>query len=769
MKNSRKLSVLLLPVLLLASCQQTSNSVPGSVNPSVPGSPSTVKPSTGDSTTGSNHGSNTGSTTPEKDAIELVSTTTTVERGGTITLRVRVNKNIADRTVNFELKNPSLDGRYISFVNNKQNKIEGAVSCAIKGERKGSATVVITMHDSTQTEKLEVPVTITDKLNTPDRVWNVLANKQSYTFTAKPTDESLVTAKNTTVTKVTSKSIVVTDGDKNPIKIDTKNVNSASLINGGLNYGETLNLGGFPMDHDGNVDLEGAVDESQGFDNKSVLTNYFNGDLADIYGITLDKNGKAMYIAKSKKSGEFLNHLQAFTNDNGYVDASTLTGLGSNSYTPFNYLSYYGNNSVRLSADIHAVSGYYGLKAVNSSWLAFDKDYSNIYDLNSYAPVADDTSTPDVNEADMVGMKHAYAKILIWNMMSPTTFVPTLLNYIGSAGEQNFKWSEFAALVDVKINVLGNDNLSLTLSGGDDIQNYCSMEFPELTGTFSNVSSTKLDDMTEVNSFVNRTDLEAEAVNYSDTFNKMCDYINNAHEYRETMYDGSTISIDLYQKDGQYFFIDYSAGYLEIVNDNLEAGESPASKVAYFADADKKAWEVIFNDDYSINTLAPVQLQGGGTADYSLLENQLSASNFYTTKQTTWKSGNPLLATFSQNMFSPFSGYDRGFVSYSPLTWVSVFSDYWTGITVEDDSYGTWMTIVSPTLNDTGDVTKVSMTRAMSQGDSSSYSVFYPNSISACGEGESLAAMEDAIGSDFATWFRGVLSKHTNEIEEINA
>lgn len=750
--------MLLLPLLVLTGCDNNS----ASARPSGSSTNSAVT-----STTGSNS-SNTGSSTPtpepEKDAIELVSNTTDVERDGTITLRVRVNKNIADRTVNFKLKTPKDDGKIISFVDAKDNVLEGTVSCVIKGLRTGQATVVISMHDKTQSDTLEVPVTVTTKLNTPDRVWNTIANKQSYTFTAKPVNESEVTASNTTVTRVTSKSIVVTDGNGNPVKVNASDVNSSNLINGGLSYSRKLNLGGFPMDKDGNAVLDGTTDEDHGFSTKSVLTNYFNGDLADVYGITLDKNGRAMYIAKNAKTGEFYNHLQAFTNDEGYVNSSTLSGLGTDSYTPYNYLSYYGNNSVRLSADIHSVSGFYGFKAVNKNWLSFTKNFDNVYELDSYAPVPDDTSTTEENEADMKGMKFAYAKMLIWNMMSPNTFVPALLNFIGDAGEANFKWSEFASLVDVKINILANDNLSLSLSGTSELSNYYSQDFPELIGTLSNVSSTTLNDLTDINTFVNRTDLEATDITFSDDFTKMVNYISSAQEYKETMYDGSSFPIDLYQKDGEFFFIDYSKAYLDLVNEDAQTEDEKAKKVGYFADADKKGWEVIFNEDYTIESLGPVELQGGGQADYSVLENQISANNFYTTRQKTWNLKNDLLATFSQTMFAPFSGYDKGFVSYSPLTWVSVFSDYWSGVEAEEDTYGTWMTIVSPTLNDEGNVTKVSMTRAMSQGDSSSYSVFYPNSISACGEGETVESMTDSL----KTWYKSVQGKHTNEIEAIN-
>ena len=758
MKKSRTLSLLLLPLLVLTGCDQNSAS-------SRPSGNSNTTISTTGSASSNTGSSNKPSTDPEpaKDAIELVSNTTDVERDGTITLRVRVNKNIADRTVNFKLKTPKDDGRIITFVNAKNNVLEGTVSCVIKGLRTGQATVVITMHDKTQSDTLEVPVTVTTKLNTPDRVWNTIANKQSYTFTAKPVDEASVTAANTTVTRVTSKSVVVTDGSGNPIKVNASDISSSNLINGGLSYSRKLNLGGFPMDKDGNAVLEGTTDEDHGFSNKSVLTNYFNGDLADIYGITLDKNGRAMYIAKNAKTGEFYNHLQAFTNDEGYVNSSTLSGLGTNSYTPFNYLSYYGNNSVRLSADIHSVSGFYGFKAVNKDWLKFDKNFNNVYELNSYAPVPDDTSTTEENEADMQGMKFAYAKMLIWNMMSPTTFVPALLNYIGDAGEANFKWSEFASLVDVKINILSNDNLSLSLSGTSELSNYYSQDFPELIGTLSNVSNTNLTDLADVNTFVNRTDLEATDITFSDDFTKIVNYISNAQEYKETMYDGSSFPIDLYQKDGEFFFIDYSKAYLDLVNEEAQQESDKAKKVGYFADADKKAWEVIFNDDYTIESLGPVELTSGGQADYSLFESQISASNFYTTRQTTWNMKNSLLATFSQTMFAPFSGYDKGYVSYSPLTWVSVFSDYWTGVKAEEDTYGNWMTIVSPTLNDEGNVTKVSMTRAMSQGDSSSYSVFYPNSISACGEGEAVESMTDSL----KTWYKSVQGKHTTEIETI--
>lgn len=745
MKHTKKITMLLLPLMLLSSCNNKSNSN------------STTGTQT-NSTTTNGSTSTTPTPAPVENPIEVLSDVTTVEKDGKITLRFRVNKNIADRTVNISFKDPKNDSRLLSIVGSKSNILSGVVSCVVKGSRPGIATLVISMHDANQSETLELPITVVNKLNTPDRVWDSVAEKGSYTFTSKPLDETKVTASNTTVTRVTDKSIVVTDGSNNPIKVDASKVQSKNLINGGLSYSNTLNIGGFPMDSEGVAHLDGVAATEGGA--KSVLNNYFNGELADIYGVTLDKNGKAMYIAKNKKTNEFYNNLQAFTNDAGYVNQNSLSGLGSKAYTPFNNLPYYGNNSVRTSGDIHGTSGYYGLKAVNSTWLKFDKDFSNVYDIESYAPVADDTSTKE-SEADMVGMQHAYAKILIWNMMSPTTFVPALLNFLGT-DEANFKWSEFAELIDVKITVLSNESFSLSLSGNEELSNFYNGDFPELVGTLSAVSSTTLNDLTDVNTFVSRTDLEATAITYSDEFNKMVSYISDAKEYKVSMYDGTSFNIDVYSKDGSYLFYDYSKGFIDMVNGSAEEGEDPVEKVGWFADADNKGWQVVFNDDYSVKQLTKLELNSGGQADYATVETQL-ASNMYNKRQSTWRQGNPLLDTFSQTMFAPFSGYDKGFVSYSPLAWVSVFSDYWSNVTAEEDAYGSWMTIISPSFDDDGNVNKVSMTRSMSQGDSSSYSVFYPNTVSCCKEGESIEAMDDVMKA----WFKDIRSKHTSEITVI--
>ncbi len=752
MKKIKALSLLILPLLVLSSCDNKSNSTASnSVNSSVNSNTATSQKGT-DSTVPE----------PEKDAIEIISTTTEVEVGGQITIRVRVNKNIADRTVNFTFKNVNKDKQILNIKKATKYVLDGVVACTIEGKKAGTGTLVISMHDSTQTDTKELDINVVTKLNTPDRVWNTISEKTSYTFTSKPVDESLVKTDNTTITRVTKSSVVVTDGNNDAIKVDSHKINQKYLINGGLSYTYNLNLGGFPMDKDGNAVLEGTTDENAGFSNKTVLTNYFNGDLADVYGITLDKNGNAMYIAKNKKTGKFYNNLQAFKNDSGYVNSKTLSGLGTNSYSPSNYLTYYGNNSVRTSGDIYNASGFYGFKAVNSNWLSFTKDYSNIYKLVSSAPTEIDNTSTDESVDYMSGMKKAYAKILIWNMMSPTTFVPALINYIGDTGETSFRWSDFAALVDVSITVISNSDLSISLSGTSDLTNYYSDSFPELIGTLSDVDNTTLGGMTDVNNFVSRTDLEATKLAYASEFEKMVDYINDADEYKLTYYSGSSINIDLYWKENSYLFFDYSTGYLDLVRE--EDPTENVAKVGYVADADKKAWEVVLNDDYTVSQISPVSLTTGGQADYSTLESQLT-TNIYAKKQTSFKknddgSYNSILDTFTQTKFAPFSGYDAGYVSYSPLAQVSIFGDFWTNITINENSYGSWMTILSPKSDADGNITSVSMSRAMSQGDSSSYSIWYPNTFSSTGEGESLNAMDDGL----KTVVSDILSKHTSEI-----
>lgn len=753
MKKIKALSLLILPLLVLSSCDnnKSNSTASNSVNSSVNSNTATSQKVT-DSTVPE----------PEKDAIEIISTTTEVEVGGQITIRVRVNKNIADRTVNFTFKNVNKDKQILNIKKATKYVLDGVVACTIEGKKAGTGTLVISMHDSTQTDTKELDINVVTKLNTPDRVWNTISEKTSYTFTSKPVDESLVKTDNTTITRVTKSSVVVTDGNNNAVKVDSHKIKQKYLINGGLSYTYNLNLGGFPMDKDGNAVLEGTTDENAGFSNKSVLTNYFNGDLADVYGITLDKNGNAMYIAKNKKTGEFYNNLQAFKNDNGYVNSKTLSGLGTNSYSPSNYLTYYGNNSVRTSGDIYNASGFYGFKAVNSNWLSFTKDYSNIYKLVSSAPSEIDNTSTDESVDYMSGMKKAYAKILIWNMMSPTTFVPALINYIGDTGETSFRWSDFAALVDVSITVISNSDLSISLSGTSDLTNYYYDSFPELIGTLSDVDNTTLGGMTDVNAFVSRTDLEATKLAYASEFEKMVDYINDADEYKLTYYSGSSITIDLYWKENSYLFFDYSTGYLDLVRED-DPTENVA-KVGYVADADKKAWEVVLNDDYTVSQIQPVSLTSGGQADYSTLESQLT-TNIYAKKQTSFKknddgSYNSILDTFTQTKFAPFSGYDSGYVSYSPLAQVSIFGDFWTNITISENSYGSWMTILSPKSDADGNITSVSMSRAMSQGDSSSYSIWYPNTLACTGEGESLNAMDDGL----KTVVSDIMSKHTSEI-----
>lgn len=752
MKKIKALSLLILPLLVLASCNDNkTNSTAGNSNNSSINSNNSTSQKTTDSTTPE----------PEKDVIEVISTTTEVEVGGQINIRVRVNKDIADRTVNFSFKNTNKDKQIMTIKKATKNVLSGVVACTIEGKKAGTGTLVISMHDSTQTETKELAINVVTKLNTPDRVWNTIAEKDSYTFTAKPADESKVTASNTTITRVTKSSVVVTDGNNDAIKVDANKINSTYRINGGLSYSNSLNLGGFPMDKDGNAFLEGTTDEDKGFTNKSVLTNYFNGDLADVYGITLDKNGNAMYIAKNKKTNEFYNNLQAFKNDAGYVNSKTLSGLGTSSYSPANYLTYYGNNSVRTSGDIYNASGFYGFKAVNSSWLSFTKDYSNVYDLVSSAPSEIDSTSTDDSVDYMSGMKKAYAKILIWNMMSPTTFVPALINFIGNS-ETSFRWSDFAALVDVSITVIDNSNLSISLSGTSDLTNYYSDSFPELIGTVSDVSSTSLSSLTDVNTFVSRTDLEATKLSYSTEFENMVSYINNAVEYKITYYSGSSISFDVYWKENKYLFYDYSTGYLELLRE--EYPTENLGKVGYVADADGKAWEVLLNDDYTVSSVTTVKLNDGTQADYSTLEAQLS-TNVYAKKQTSFKlnddgSYNEILNTFSQTKMAPFSGYDAGYVSYSPLAQVSIFSDYWTNITASENSYGSWITILAPTSDADGNITSVSMSRALSQGDSSSYSIWYPNAISCTREGEALNSMADGL----KTVVSDILGKHTTDI-----
>ena len=753
MKKSKTLAILILPLLVLSSCDSKSNTSTSSAGV------------VSNNSASNNSGTTSNSTTEEKEPIEVISTVNEVEVKGTITIRVRVNKNIADRTVDFTYKNGLADRKIFKIKNAKSNKLEGVVSCVIEGVKFGEGTLLISMHDKTQTETKELPIKVVTMLNTPKDVWRVVANNSSYTFTSKPADESKVTASNTTVTRVTDKSIVVTDGSNSPIKVTGSDINTTYRVNDNLSYSNTLNIGGFPMDKDGNASLDGAIDEDKGFSNKSVLTNYFNGDLVDIYGITTDKNGNVMYIAKNKKTGEFYNNLQAFTNDNGYVTSDTMSGLAEESYNPFNYLTYYGNNSVRTSGDVHGSSGYYGLNAINYSWLTFDKDYSNVYTLTSSAPTEIDSSSSEDDKTDyMEGMKYGFAKILIWNMMSPKTFVPTLLNYIGSVGETSFKWSEFAELVNVSITVLSNSDLSISLSAGNDLNNYYSAGLPEMIGTISDVNSTDLSGLTEVNTFTNRTDLEATTITYNETFSKMVNYINEADEYKLAYYDGSTIEIDIYGKSGSYLVYDYSATYLDLIRE--EYPKETISKVGWFADADKKAWQVTLNDDYTVNTISKVELTDGSQADYSTFETS-NKSNIYTLSEKAFKldkegNWNSYLNTFSQTMYAPFSGYDKGFVSYSPIAQEGIFSDFWSNVSPDANKYGTWMTILSPTTDDEGNVTKVSMTRAMSQADSSSYSIYYPNAFSCTGEGESLEAMDDG----FKTIAKDIMSKHSSEITE---
>lgn len=285
---------------------------------------------------------------------------------------------------------------------------EGSISIKVKGLRTGTATLVATSVANPNI-KASVTINVVAIKGSLRTVWKAVSEYTNYTITSYDPDESETDP--TSIVKVTEDAIVVTDKDGNALS---------------------------------HQDVVTGVD-----DNDEDVT-----ETMDFYGTAISSSGYAYYLVKKAADGSWYTPKSSIQTGAGLLTKDNFHGLKDE------------------ASSFLDVCSYYGLQAINYSWLSNKKDETNTYSIEG--------SDSDINSA--------YTEALLWGLVDPAGKTTALS---ADAYASGYTASEAAALIDTTITVVDNKTVSITITESADIGGKTHVAY------LTDIGTTTLDDNTK--------------------------------------------------------------------------------------------------------------------------------------------------------------------------------------------------------------------------------------------------------------------------------
>lgn len=149
-----------------------------------------------------------------------------------------------------------------------------------------------------------------------------------------------------------------------------------------------------------------------------------------ILGAAIDKNGYAFYLQQTA-AGEYVTAGEVIKTSAGLLNSTNFKGAGVNATSP------------------NGISDFFGLQAVNPSWLTAEKASSNVYELGGDD---DKGGNPD------------FAECVLWQLVDPNGFMETVQSGVTS-------FADIADKVDVTITCTASDNLTISVDTNSVVYN----------------------------------------------------------------------------------------------------------------------------------------------------------------------------------------------------------------------------------------------------------------------------------------------------------
>lgn len=399
------IKLLLLSSLALTGCNTNTSS---SVEPSSPSTDNTTTTTT----------DTTPSTTEVYPNATVTSKSTSyqVERKQSITVRVTVSTQASSKFANFELVQ---DEEYVTI--DESASLTGVTAITLTGKKAGTAKLVATAAVNPNA-KLEILITVIGSIPAVSKVWEKVVDKTNYTVDVSraPTEDEVDANGWDDDDAVPSARIRVTD------KAIVREVATS-------------------VDKD--LKATWGADSALHQDYTDTTNNTTHS--VDQYGYGIDKNGYAITLAKDNNTFMDSSELSVIKTSSGLLDKDTFLGAGENATSP------------------NDVGTFFGLQAINPSWLPSTKDKSNIYSLDG------DGLDEDSEEKTYL----AFAETLLWEMVDFAGFYQVLASGTTS-------YVDLAAYVSTSITALSTNSISFEVIVNDGYT---------YTATLSNVGTTKIE------------------------------------------------------------------------------------------------------------------------------------------------------------------------------------------------------------------------------------------------------------------------------------
>ena len=309
----------------------------------------------------------------------------TIEKGGSTTIRFTVTSTAA-KTLTFAVEQ---DKEIVSI----PEDVAAGISVTVTGKAIGKATLVATSTvnpDSVARVSIEVVRPIAPLQS----VWNKVIGFDNYTLdiTRTPTNTELAEHDDWTEETAVPVSKVKTTAD--------------SII----------------------YEVAGEVGDDLTTTYGPAYHSTQTGN--SILGAAIDKNGYAFYLQQTA-AGEFVTAGEVIKTSAGLLNSTNFKGAGVNATSP------------------NGISDFFGLQAVNPSWLTAEKASSNVYELGGDD---DKGGNPD------------FAECVLWQLVDPNGFMETVQSGVTS-------FADIADKVDVTITCTASDNLTISVDNKNVVYN----------------------------------------------------------------------------------------------------------------------------------------------------------------------------------------------------------------------------------------------------------------------------------------------------------
>lgn len=228
----------------------------------------------------------------------------------------------------------------------------------------------------------------------------------------------------------------------------------------------------------------------------------------DIYGIGVDKNGtNTLYI--TKKNGELFSTGVALKGQNGLITSSNFKGKG-----------------IYAGSWLDVDTSFFGLQAINPSWLTAEKDSTNTYEITG-------------TSADL---DSCFVEAMLWQLVDPAGRNA----YIESLGGTSFSADQLASAITTTLKVNYDNTVTI------QVENQFNKVF---TAVMSDVKTTTLDE--SITTFLSNTEVKLPALSSTMTLMKEAVMKDDFYLYQEDN-DGKKLGVygttSYMYNDGLYNF-----------------------------------------------------------------------------------------------------------------------------------------------------------------------------------------------------------------------